>query len=399
MPFDGSGNFNRVMDWTNDAAALIKIRADRHDQNDDDIAAGLSNTITKDGQTQPTANIPMNGKKLINLGAPTNPTDAATKGYADTQDATLAPKASPTFTGKVTLPTGTAALAPLKFPTAPAPTAPTHGDIWPDSTNGALRQFIVSTTFTYARLETAQTWTAAQTFNVQQSLNPATVGAIGQSGGNTGSAQIINAPTNAGAAAFISFNRTGVYAVNFGLDTDNQLKVGGWSMGANAYKIWHAGNDGAGSGLNADLLDGLQSSAANVASTVAARDGAGDLVVRLVRQEYPTPGVLATGYFNGQNQLGAGVSNHLLPMTPANALQLLSTVGVNQIGKFAFLVRFGAGGGQINPGDVVAGSTLAFTNGQGTNSGIAGAGSWRCHGLVNSGSTTTGAASLFERVS
>lgn len=83
MPFDGSGNFNRVMNWISDAAANIKIVASRHDQEDDNFASGLSNVITKDGQTQPTANIPMNGKKLVNLGAPTVATDASTKGYVD----------------------------------------------------------------------------------------------------------------------------------------------------------------------------------------------------------------------------------------------------------------------------------------------------------------------------
>lgn len=83
MPFDGSGNFNRVMNWQADAAAAIKIKADRHDQEDDNLAQGLSNVITKDGQTQPTANIPMNGKRLVNLGAPVNPTDAATRQFAE----------------------------------------------------------------------------------------------------------------------------------------------------------------------------------------------------------------------------------------------------------------------------------------------------------------------------
>lgn len=83
MPFDGSGNFQRVMNWTNDAAAGVKIKADRHDTEDNNFASGLSNTITKDGQTQPTANIPLNGKKLVNVGNPTDPQDVATKGYAD----------------------------------------------------------------------------------------------------------------------------------------------------------------------------------------------------------------------------------------------------------------------------------------------------------------------------
>jgi hypothetical protein len=84
MPFDSAGTFNRVRSWVSDAAASIKIRADYHDNHDSDVASGLSTCITKDGRTQPTANIPMNQKKLVNLGEPTSPTDAATKNYVDT---------------------------------------------------------------------------------------------------------------------------------------------------------------------------------------------------------------------------------------------------------------------------------------------------------------------------
>lgn len=83
MAFDGNGTFLRIMNWVADAAAAIKIKADRHDQQDDDFAAGLSNCITKDGQTQPTANLPMNGKKLVNLGDPSDDGDAANKKYVD----------------------------------------------------------------------------------------------------------------------------------------------------------------------------------------------------------------------------------------------------------------------------------------------------------------------------
>jgi hypothetical protein len=45
---------------------------------------------------------------------------------------------------------------------------------------------------------------------------------------------------SAGAAG-ISLLRENAYAVHFGLDTDNVLKVGGWSMGNTAYKIHHDG--------------------------------------------------------------------------------------------------------------------------------------------------------------
>ena len=45
-----------------------------------------------------------------------------------------------------------------------------------------------------------------------------------------------------GGGAIMSFHRPGAYAINFGLDSDNILKVGGWSMGAVAYPILHSNN-------------------------------------------------------------------------------------------------------------------------------------------------------------
>ena len=81
MPFDGSGTFTRVTGWVADATAGIKIRADRHDLQDDDFTAGLSLVITRDGQTQPTNDIPLNGHRLIGVGDPVNDGDVATKGW------------------------------------------------------------------------------------------------------------------------------------------------------------------------------------------------------------------------------------------------------------------------------------------------------------------------------
>ncbi len=42
-------------------------------------------------------------------------------------------------------------------------------------------------------------------------------------------------------AAFLAFHRPGQFASFFGLDIDNQWKVGGWSAGAVAYRMWHEG--------------------------------------------------------------------------------------------------------------------------------------------------------------
>jgi microcystin-dependent protein len=83
MPFDSSGTFNRLRSWVSDAAAGIKVRADYHDDEDNGFAAGLSQCLTKDGRTQPTANIPLNQKRLVNVGDPVAGTDAAHKQYVD----------------------------------------------------------------------------------------------------------------------------------------------------------------------------------------------------------------------------------------------------------------------------------------------------------------------------
>lgn len=77
MPFNGSGTFVRLYSWANDALAGIKIRADRMDNETNGIATGLSNCITKDGQTTVTANLPMATFKHTSVGAATNRTDYA----------------------------------------------------------------------------------------------------------------------------------------------------------------------------------------------------------------------------------------------------------------------------------------------------------------------------------
>lgn len=65
-------------------------------------------------------------------------------------------------------------------------------------------------------------------------LSTATVAYAGQAGPQIRS--------QGGGAACMSFHRPNAYAVNFGLDTDNQLKVGGWSLGANSYVILSSNN-------------------------------------------------------------------------------------------------------------------------------------------------------------
>ena len=53
-----------------------QIRAEQQNAPHEDFAAGLNNCLTRDGSTTMLANLPMNGRKVVNLAAGTNPADA-----------------------------------------------------------------------------------------------------------------------------------------------------------------------------------------------------------------------------------------------------------------------------------------------------------------------------------
>lgn len=84
-----------------------------------------------------------------------------------------------------------------------------------------------------APTSSVNTWTAKQTFQVDVDSSIDTPS-------STDFLTVEN--TDIDGAAAISFSRTGEYSVHFGLDSDNVLKVGGWSMGNVSYEILHTGN-------------------------------------------------------------------------------------------------------------------------------------------------------------
>ena len=64
---------------------------------------------------------------------------------------------------------------------------------------------------------------------------------IATGSGSQGCIEVYN--SGGGTDAFMSFHVGGDYACYFGLDGGtNKLSVGGWSMGANSYEIYHSGN-------------------------------------------------------------------------------------------------------------------------------------------------------------
>lgn len=68
MPFDGSGNFSPSPAPNFPAVSGATISSTYYNNVVNDLASGLSNTLTRDGQGKPSANINWNGKNLTNVG-------------------------------------------------------------------------------------------------------------------------------------------------------------------------------------------------------------------------------------------------------------------------------------------------------------------------------------------
>lgn len=86
MGWNGSGGFNRTQDFTADKNAGPPdsiVSAEKVDDEFNNFKTGLQNTLTRDGQNSPSANINFAGKKITNLGAPSLGGDAVNKTYAD----------------------------------------------------------------------------------------------------------------------------------------------------------------------------------------------------------------------------------------------------------------------------------------------------------------------------
>ena len=77
---------------------------------------------------------------------------------------------------------------------------------------------------------TSFTWTGVQNFT---------------GNGNTGSSSGIgmSAFSTGGNGAIMAFHRAGAFAVNFGLDSDNVMRIGGWSAAANRWQLDMSGNN------------------------------------------------------------------------------------------------------------------------------------------------------------
>lgn len=89
MPYDSNGNFTRVHNWEEDRQNDIDIVSDRHDEEDDNFADGLSDCFLRDGRATMTGDLKMGSYQIKNLAAGSALTDGVNKQQLETATSTL----------------------------------------------------------------------------------------------------------------------------------------------------------------------------------------------------------------------------------------------------------------------------------------------------------------------
>lgn len=257
MPFNGSGVFQRLYSWIQDATNSIPISSTRMDADTNDIATGLSNCVTRDGQGGPTANIPMGGYKFLNVANAALSNEWVTLGQSDGRYLQLSGSGamtgtlsgtSATFTGTVTAQSaGAGGVAVL---------VGNDGALWDvnlantigicgqaDSTQGSVKlgtsgPLITgsgSTITTTAAISSG----AVTSSGVIGATQPLTT--METSTGHLQGLGVVSSSSNAFNSVFMGFENPGKYGAYFGIGSDNNWRVGGWSMGAVSYRVLHEG--------------------------------------------------------------------------------------------------------------------------------------------------------------
>lgn len=89
MPFDSEGNFRRIHNWEDDRINDLDIVSDRHDEEDDNFADGLSQCFLKNGLSKMTGNFNAGLFKICNLSNGQSGLDAVNKSQLDNLNTTL----------------------------------------------------------------------------------------------------------------------------------------------------------------------------------------------------------------------------------------------------------------------------------------------------------------------
>jgi hypothetical protein len=159
---------------------------------------------------------------------------------------------------------------------------------------------------------------------------------------------------------------TSIGYISFGTDDGTALgRAGTGNLTYGGNTVWHAGIDGAGSGLDADLLDGQHASYYGIATDVTAAFARANIAVANVN------------YVNTAMQAAFSVANNAVTATTLSGANTAVGAGANTVGSAAFAAenvtraiavaafgnansKFSSSGGTIN-GDVQISGNLSIT--------------------------------------
>ena len=89
MPFDSQGKFSRIHNWEQDRINDIDIMSDRHDEEDDNFAAGLNECMLRDGRCVMNGDLNMGNFQIKNVGQGQSNGDAVNRKQLDDLGDTL----------------------------------------------------------------------------------------------------------------------------------------------------------------------------------------------------------------------------------------------------------------------------------------------------------------------
>lgn len=292
----------------------------------------------------------------------------------------------------------------------------THSNVAGFASQIAFGNFDVQgTNRMFIRTASAGVWTAWMecwhSGNFNPNLKLSTTGGII----NSANQKTISATTAAGqliiqqegevsSCSAITFQRVGTYGVNFGLDTDNKLKVGGYTMGNVSYEIWHGGNFDPASKVTVDWIDRAGISSNDLTQPYMRR--ASDAAICWLEPKLGfTPVQQGGGASQGNSKIyigwdGTGVRVQVDSTdigqfwTDSNGFAKIAAGSVGAIGTYALLkVGGGSLGVAVGAGTLVAGSNCTYAAADGT-PGAVPSGTWRIMGHLydaegNSANSTT----------
>ena len=176
----------------------------------------------------------------------------------------------------------------------------------------------------------------------------------------------------------------GTIANRFTVETNGNVTIRGSAATIGGNTAWHAGNDGTGSGLDADLLDGFNTSTSATANTVVVREGSGHIYGNYILGSYfnassgnsenPTIGQIwtqSTGdnylrkstpahvrnqlglWWTGNDGSGSGLDADLLDGLQAS--QFLRSDAANN--NYSHIINLRAGGNHLGNHEFAASST------------------------------------------